>query len=160
MKVIILCVLLVILGVNAQTPVPCQCSTFECGCCVIGIPLINDLCANFTWTPSLGTLKADILVNNIPVWTDTIDGPQQLAVCVNVDPVTVCLTVEDLDVSTQGACGDVVLNASALIFEFSWDLGQITLGNCVNDEKIVIPVVSLKDPQARKKLEQMFKKQK
>lgn len=47
--------------------------------------------------------------------------------CFTVAVVDVCLSLEDLDISTEGACGDVYVNVTGFGLEFDWDLGQVNI---------------------------------
>jgi len=75
------------------------------------------------------------MVNGIDVWDDTFDGSGPVEACVN-EICTVCADLEDLDVSTEGACGNVYLNASCLGQNFAWDVGQFQLGQCASSSPV------------------------
>jgi len=110
----------------------CSCTTYECSCCIDEIPLLKSICANLTWDASTLTVKIELIVDGIVVWSFKISDPNPVVVCVNVG-CKVCIGIENLNITNEGACGRIYLNVTCKEgLDHSWDLGKFYLGhNCV-----------------------------
>jgi hypothetical protein len=105
----------------------------QCDCCVQNLPVINSICLNITWYTSNLTVVGTLSVNGIQVVRKSFTDDQPLQLCVNAG-CTVCVDVpaEYLNITNQGACGEVYLNVTCFgIWNQAWDLGQFHVGqNC------------------------------
>jgi len=135
----ILIALLAVAIFASNTNAQCDCSDFACGCCLENIPLLNSICVNVTWAPGISEAKVALEINGVPVYTDVVEGPGPFGACVT-EVCVVCLTLNDLDISTQGACGEIGLNATCLGLVQSWDLGAFQMGQCAEAVEAFIPL--------------------
>jgi len=106
----------------------CQCTTYDCSCCINNIPLLNSICVNLGWDAPDLTIDVSLLVNNIDVYDAKITDPYPLAVCIDYI-CTVCVDIENLNITDRGGCGRIYLNVSCLGLNQAWDLGQFHLGD-------------------------------
>jgi len=114
--------------VNKLAAAGCDCSLYTCGCCVDNIPLLNDVCVNITWDAETLTIEVLLDVNGIVVFDKKFEDPQNpLEICENAG-CQVCLSLDNLNVTYRGVCGNVDLNITCFGFQKDWDLGAFKLG--------------------------------
>jgi len=127
-------------------PQPCVCDADSCGCCVTGIPLINSVCANITWSAGTLTIEVVIQVNGITVYDKSFTDPSNpLQVCISVG-CEVCVFLANLNVTDTGACGNVDIGVKCFGFKGAWDLGAFNIGS-----DCTIPELALAAEEFKKK---------
>jgi len=146
MKLVLVFFVLLAASCSYAQNLGCECDTYDlCACCVANIPLIDSICANLTWNSEALSITVEILINNAVVWKQVVTDPQPLSACFKIG-CQVCFDMSNLNITTQGACGNMGFNLSCGFFESNWNLGDFYLGaNCTipteMDYNIVNPVL-------------------
>jgi len=88
----------------------CGCATdIDCGCCLDNIPLVDDACGNVTWNSEDLSVTLELIVRNVVIDSATFYDHQQPQLCHTI-VCDICVGVDNLNITTKGACGDITLN--------------------------------------------------
>jgi len=105
----------------------CTCTVTACSCCVDKIPLLNSICANLTWDAQTLTVGISFSINGVVVYSGSFHDSHSLDGCFT-DLCTVCLSLNNLNVTDTGACGQIYFNVTCFSFSTAWDMGTFHLG--------------------------------
>eukprot|EP01102_Stenamoeba_stenopodia_P015594 TRINITY_DN533_c0_g1_i1.p1 TRINITY_DN533_c0_g1~~TRINITY_DN533_c0_g1_i1.p1 ORF type:complete len:202 (-),score=55.53 TRINITY_DN533_c0_g1_i1:129-734(-) len=107
----------------------CDCSTYDCGCCVDQIPLIQNICANVTWNAQQLSVTVDLSAGSLFLFTQTFTDTSPLSVCVSFTLCDqLCLQIANFNVTDMGACGTLLANVSCIGLSDTFTLGDFYLG--------------------------------
>jgi len=131
MKVVLLLVIAVSLASYIAAQAGCNCPLYdECDCCVSDVPVLNSICVNITWNSQALSITIDLIVNGQVIARETISDPYPPAIC-ETYVCDICAVISNLNITNQGACGSVSVNASCYGFTYNFPIGNFNLGqNC------------------------------
>jgi len=119
---------------EAQNSDGCDCQETACGCCVSGVPLVNNICVNLTWDAQKLQVGFTLIVNSQVVASKIITDDKPVQVCVEFVCDSICGIVRQLNITTKGACGEVFVSFKCWIISDTIDIDSFYLPphcNCV-----------------------------
>jgi len=116
-----------------------------------------------TWNAEQESINVDLTANGVDIIDQTFTDDSPLDACAPLAPICqdVCIDIQNLNITDQGACGELIFNATCFLQIGPFSLGRFYLGeNCVipESDEVIAPFTGAIDEKIEESVSQEIAK--